>query len=162
GGEQYPSVTNGRRGAQQRRPCDHEMVSPRNDGPRHWRNQRNRVQADLTECLRKWAAEGFRVTGSVCDISSREQRDQLMREVSATFNGKLNILVLAAQQIVMVFICKTLVNKVLLSAAMNQMTKNLACEWAKDNIRINSVAPWYIKTKLVEHVCSSLPIHLKL
>ncbi|RWW01514.1 hypothetical protein GW17_00035444 [Ensete ventricosum] len=71
-------------------------------------------------------------------------------------------LLLAAQQIVMVFICKTLVNKVLLSAAMNQMTKNLACEWAKDNIRINSVAPWYIKTKLVEHVCSSLPIHLKL
>ncbi|RVX13808.1 Tropinone reductase-like [Vitis vinifera] len=26
-------------------------------------------------------------------------------------------------------------------AAMNQLTKNLACEWAKDNIRSNSVAP---------------------
>ncbi|KAK6778813.1 hypothetical protein RDI58_025531 [Solanum bulbocastanum] len=25
--------------------------------------------------------------------------------------------------------------------AINQMTKNLACEWAKDNIRVNSVAP---------------------
>lgn len=34
--------------------------------------------------------------------------------------------------------------------AMNQLAKNLACEWAKDNIRINSVAPWYIKTSLVE------------
>ncbi|KAJ0045678.1 hypothetical protein Pint_06360 [Pistacia integerrima] len=33
--------------------------------------------------------------------------------------------------------------------AMNQLTKNLACEWAKDNIRANSVAPWYIKTSLV-------------
>ncbi|KAI4993870.1 hypothetical protein ZWY2020_008183 [Hordeum vulgare] len=33
---------------------------------------------------------------------------------------------------------------------MNQLAKNLACEWAKDNIRINSVAPWYIKTSLVE------------
>ncbi|KAL8539093.1 hypothetical protein ACS0TY_000907 [Phlomoides rotata] len=36
--------------------------------------------------------------------------------------------------------------------AINQLTKNLACEWAKDNIRVNSVAPWYIKTSLVKHV----------
>jgi Tropinone reductase 1 len=34
--------------------------------------------------------------------------------------------------------------------AMNQLAKNLACEWAKDNIRTNSVAPWYMKTSLVE------------
>ncbi|XP_062210729.1 tropinone reductase homolog At5g06060-like isoform X3 [Phragmites australis] len=34
--------------------------------------------------------------------------------------------------------------------AMNQLAKNLGCEWAKDNIRTNSVAPWYIKTSLVE------------
>jgi tropinone reductase I len=36
-------------------------------------------------------------------------------------------------------------------AAMNQLAKSLACEWAKDNIRVNSVAPWLIKTSLVEH-----------
>lgn len=36
--------------------------------------------------------------------------------------------------------------------AINQLAKNLACEWAKDNIRANSVAPWYIRTSLVEHV----------
>ncbi|KAL5717262.1 tropinone reductase I [Ranunculus cassubicifolius] len=36
--------------------------------------------------------------------------------------------------------------------AINQITKNFACEWAKDNIRTNSVAPWYIKTSLVEKV----------
>ena len=35
---------------------------------------------------------------------------------------------------------------------MNQLAKNLACEWAKDNIRINSVAPWFIKTPLTEKV----------
>ncbi|KAJ8631783.1 hypothetical protein MRB53_025106 [Persea americana] len=35
--------------------------------------------------------------------------------------------------------------------AINQLTKNLACEWAKDNIRANSVAPCYIKTSLEEH-----------
>ncbi|KAJ4810925.1 Tropinone reductase [Rhynchospora pubera] len=35
-------------------------------------------------------------------------------------------------------------------AAMNQLTKNLACEWAKDNIRANSVSPWCIRTPLIE------------
>lgn len=38
--------------------------------------------------------------------------------------------------------------------AINQLTKNLACEWAKDNIRSNAVAPWYIKTSMVEKVIS--------
>ena len=28
------------------------------------------------------------------------------------------------------------------SGAINQVTKNLALEWAKDNIRTNTVAPW--------------------
>ncbi|KAF3788199.1 Tropinone reductase-like protein [Nymphaea thermarum] len=37
-------------------------------------------------------------------------------------------------------------------AALNQITKNLACEWAKDNIRTNSVAPWYIQTSLTDNV----------
>uniref|UniRef100_A0A2P2KDQ7 Uncharacterized protein MANES_10G026600 n=1 Tax=Rhizophora mucronata TaxID=61149 RepID=A0A2P2KDQ7_RHIMU len=37
-------------------------------------------------------------------------------------------------------------------AAVNQLTRNLACEWAKDNIRTNCVAPWYIRTSLVEHL----------
>lgn len=27
-------------------------------------------------------------------------------------------------------------------AAMTQATKNWACEWAKDHIRVNCVAPW--------------------
>jgi enoyl-[acyl-carrier-protein] reductase (NADH) len=40
----------------------------------------------------------------------------------------------------------------LLAGAINQLTKNLACEWAKDNIRANSVAPWLIRTPLVERV----------
>ncbi|KAG5616164.1 hypothetical protein H5410_015988 [Solanum commersonii] len=36
--------------------------------------------------------------------------------------------------------------------AMNQLTRDLACEWAKDSIRVNGVAPWYIKTSSVEYV----------
>nr|POF12379.1 tropinone reductase like [Quercus suber] len=30
--------------------------------------------------------------------------------------------------------------------AINQITKNLACEWVKDNIRVNTVAPWGVNT----------------
>ncbi|WP_132985791.1 SDR family oxidoreductase [Luteimonas terricola] len=32
-------------------------------------------------------------------------------------------------------------------AALQQMTRNLACEWAEDGVRVNSVAPWYIRTR---------------
>ncbi|KAJ9694767.1 hypothetical protein PVL29_010310 [Vitis rotundifolia] len=32
--------------------------------------------------------------------------------------------------------------------AINQVTKNLACEWAKDNIRTNAVAPWTVRTSV--------------
>ncbi|WP_010676995.1 SDR family NAD(P)-dependent oxidoreductase [Bacillus timonensis] len=35
-------------------------------------------------------------------------------------------------------------------AAIIQMTKNLALEWAKYNIHVNSVGPWYFSTPLTE------------
>lgn len=35
-------------------------------------------------------------------------------------------------------------------AAMDQLTRNLAVEWAEEKIRVNSIAPWYIDTPLVE------------
>ncbi|MBW3130269.1 SDR family oxidoreductase [Hymenobacter profundi] len=37
-------------------------------------------------------------------------------------------------------------------AAMIQLTRNLAVEWATDRIRVNVVAPWYIRTPLAETV----------
>lgn len=39
-------------------------------------------------------------------------------------------------------------------AALNQMTRNLAVEWASDGIRVNAVAPWYIETPLANQVLS--------
>jgi len=37
-------------------------------------------------------------------------------------------------------------------SAIIQLTKNLAGEWGKDNIRVNAVAPWYINTPLAQAV----------
>nr|URX65379.1 tropinone reductase [Gymnema sylvestre] len=159
----------------------------------------SRKEADLNQLLKDFAAKGYQVTGSVCDVSSREQRTELMEKVSSFFHGKLNILVNNAgtsrgkpaadvtaedYSVVMstnfessyhfsqlaypllkasgvgniVFISSIagLVSVEFTSAygatkaAMNQLAKNLACEWAKDNIRVNSIAPYFIRTSMAE------------
>lgn len=40
----------------------------------------------------------------------------------------------------------------LYAASLNQLAKNLTCEWAADGIRTNSVAPWYTATPLANVV----------
>ncbi|KAK6270753.1 hypothetical protein POUND7_007851 [Theobroma cacao] len=213
----------------------------------------SRNEAELNKCLKEWEGKGFLVSGSVCDASSKDQRQKLVENVASLFNGRLNILehillystvgdklikmassevnnvgtnirkptieysaeeysklittnfessyhlcqlahpLLKASQVgSIVFIssvagvmhigsgsiygptkgklpsymvCDTPftlpfsfsslcgdLNFLILVAAINQLTKNLACEWAKDNIRTNCVAPWYIRTSLVEHL----------
>ena len=52
-----------------------------------------RTETELNEYLRDWEGKGFEVTGSVCDVSSRAQREKLIETVPSKFNGKLNILV---------------------------------------------------------------------
>jgi NAD(P)-dependent dehydrogenase (short-subunit alcohol dehydrogenase family) len=39
-------------------------------------------------------------------------------------------------------------------AGLGQVARTLALEWAKDGIRVNTVAPWYTRTPLVEPVLS--------
>lgn len=40
-------------------------------------------------------------------------------------------------------------------AAMIQLGKHLAVEWARDNVRINTIAPWYIETELTKPALSN-------
>ncbi|KAM0941367.1 putative oxidoreductase [Dioscorea sansibarensis] len=161
----------------------------------------SRKEADLNYRLKEWEALGLRVTGSVCDLASREQRVELMQKVSCVFDGKLNILInnvgtnirkptsdytseefsflmntnfesayhlcqlahpsLKASGAGSIVLISSVAGVVAVSsgtvyaatkAAMNQLARNLACEWAKDNIRTNAIAPWYIKTSLTEPV----------
>ncbi|KAF3582965.1 hypothetical protein DY000_02034718 [Brassica cretica] len=46
----------------------------------------------LNQSLNEWQKKGFQVSGSVCDVSSRPERETLMQTVSSLFDGKLNVL----------------------------------------------------------------------
>ncbi|KAL6146044.1 hypothetical protein ACLB2K_056727 [Fragaria x ananassa] len=154
-----------------------------------------RNQEQIDERVREWKSKGFQVSGSVCDLTSKSQREELMRTVSSKFDGKLNILVNNAATVTLrstteyaledlssmmstnvespyhlcqlaypllkasgngniVFVASIAGLKALprLSAyaatksAVIQISKNLACEWAKDGIRTNTVAPWAVNT----------------
>lgn len=53
----------------------------------------SRNESELIQCLRVWTNLGFDVSASVCDVSVRAQREELMETVAHNFDGKLNILV---------------------------------------------------------------------
>ncbi|XXG55371.1 hypothetical protein AAC387_Pa03g3055 [Persea americana] len=152
---------------------------------------------ELDQRLLEWRDLGYKVTGSVCDVSVRAAREKLMKEVTSLFHGKLNILIstvgtethkptvdITAEEYSLVMgtnfestfhltqlahpllkasgkgsivFLSSIASLVAVSSgtpysaskgALNQFTKNLACEWAKDNIRTNCVAPWVIKTEM--------------
>lgn len=155
----------------------------------------SRNEKELNERIKEWEIKGFNVRGSVCDLSSQDDRQKLIGSVTSAFDGKLNILVNNAATVALrkyldysledySFIMNTNLqspyhlcllahpllkasgngNIVFISSvagivalpmlsvysatkgAINQLTRNLACEWAKDNIRTNTVAPGGIRT----------------
>ncbi|XP_008223793.1 PREDICTED: tropinone reductase homolog [Prunus mume] len=54
----------------------------------------SRNEDQLNDCLSQWKMKCFhQIIGSVCDLVSRAQRQELINEVSSQFNGKLNILI---------------------------------------------------------------------
>jgi Tropinone reductase 1 len=160
-------------------------------------------EEELGERLKEWQAMELPVAGSVCDVSVRDQREHLLREVTDYFGGRLDILVnnagtairksamehsaaeysfLMATNLESAYHLCLLAHPVLKAsgsgsivfissiagvvglfsgpiygmtkASLNQLAKNLACEWSKDNIRTNSVAPGYISTSLTDRIFS--------
>ena len=53
----------------------------------------SRNAAELEACRRRWEEKGLQVTVSVCDVSVPADRESLMATVTASFDGKLDILV---------------------------------------------------------------------
>jgi Tropinone reductase 1 len=65
---------------------------------------------DLEKSLATWRAAGWKVEGSVCDVSDRQAREELFSKVAAHFGGKLDILVsLKSWSVVVVFLKQCLV-----------------------------------------------------
>lgn len=52
-----------------------------------------RNKALIDERVQEWKIKGFTVSGSVCDLTSKSQREELIKTVSSAFDGKLSILV---------------------------------------------------------------------
>ncbi|XP_059427965.1 tropinone reductase homolog [Corylus avellana] len=158
----------------------------------------SRNQTEINERIQEWEIKGFEVSGSVCDLTSRAEREKLIQTVSSVFDGKLNILVnnagtvrlkettehtfedystimstniespyhlcqlahplLKASGLASIVFISSIAGVIALpylsgyaasKGAINQITKNFACEWAKDNIRTNTVAPGGVKTTIM-------------
>ncbi|KAL0670761.1 hypothetical protein Bca4012_033465 [Brassica carinata] len=141
----------------------------------------------LNQSLSEWEKKGFQVSGSVCDVTSRPERETLIQKVSSLFDGKLNIFVnnvgvlrgkptteygaddfafhistnlesayhfcqlshplLKASGYGSIVFLSSVAGVVstsggsiysLTKGALNQLARNLACEWAKDSIRANA------------------------
>ncbi|KAG5528383.1 hypothetical protein RHGRI_029151 [Rhododendron griersonianum] len=133
----------------------------------------SRNEAELNRCLQGWAAKGFSVSGSINNVGTTIKKptteytsveySMLMATnfESAYHLCQLTYPLLKASGVGSIVFISSVAGLVHIDSgsiygackgAMNQLTKNLACEWAKDNIRCNCVAPGYIRTSLVEHL----------
>uniref|UniRef100_A0A2N9FDS7 Uncharacterized protein n=1 Tax=Fagus sylvatica TaxID=28930 RepID=A0A2N9FDS7_FAGSY len=168
----------------------------------------SRNETELNKCLNEWRGKGFVVSGSVCDASSRVQREKLMEEVASVFNGKLNIIInnvgtnirkptieftsedfstlmttnfesiyqlcqlahplLKASGMGSIVFISSVAGVVSIGsgsiyaaskAAINQLTKNLACEWARRQYQEQLCYTLLLANKkFLEEVISKTPI----
>ncbi|KAJ4704619.1 tropinone reductase-like [Melia azedarach] len=56
----------------------------------------SRNETELNDRIQEWKNKGLKVSGTVCDLKIRDQREKLMETLSSVFDGKLNILVSSA------------------------------------------------------------------
>ncbi|KAF3573636.1 hypothetical protein F2Q69_00058313, partial [Brassica cretica] len=110
-----------------------------------------RDQTLLDECLSEWKAKGFQVTGSpTTEFTAQDFSGQIATNLESAyhFSQLAHPLLKASGFGSIVFLSS--VCGVVSSGGMNQLARNLACEWASDGIRASSVAPWMTKTPLVQ------------
>ncbi|KAI6698477.1 hypothetical protein NL676_018596 [Syzygium grande] len=107
----------------------------------------SRNGAELDECLQDWESKGFRVAGSAWDLAHPLPKS----------SGAGSIVFMSSVCGVISMNGESVYSAT--KGAMNRLTKNLAREWAKDNIRSNSIAPWFILTPLTEHQLSNEKYH---
>jgi tropinone reductase I len=154
----------------------------------------------IQERIEKWEQKGFDADGSVCDITSLIDMEELVRKVENKWKS-LDILInnagtnirkkiheyspeeydsiLSTNMNSSFHLCRLFYEQLkksgnasvvnilsvaglthlrtgapygMTKAALNQMTRNLACDWAEDKIRVNALAPWYTRTPLAEQV----------
>ena len=92
----------------------------------------------------------FRVTHWSCAVPLEFTHIQIILDFPKSFEGLAiyaDLSVIHVRYAVLKFFALTLCTA---AAAIDQLTKVLACEWAKFGVRCNSVKPTYIKTALTE------------
>jgi Tropinone reductase 1 len=53
---------------------------------------------------------------------------------------------------IFIYLWVALAFMIVYAGGLNQLTRSLAAEWARDNIRVNCVAPGVIKTDMAKEV----------
>jgi tropinone reductase I len=162
----------------------------------------SRTGKNIADLLSEWKKSGHKVYGIAADLSLKEGREKLIKEVSHTWDS-LDILVnnvgtnmrkkfldytedeyrklFETNMFSTIDITRSLFPLLkkgnapsiinitsyaglfdvstgtpygMSKAAEIQMTRHLAVEWAEYGIRVNSIAPWFIKTPLTENLLS--------
>lgn len=122
----------------------------------------NVVLADWNDNVEDIATNiGKNVLGIKCDVSSEESVKSLVEETVSKF-GHIDYLVanagIGGGSIVNTSSMYGLVGTTMSFAysatkgAINQMTRSLALTYARDNIRVNAVAPGYVDTPILSQV----------
>ncbi|KAK8543435.1 hypothetical protein V6N13_136053 [Hibiscus sabdariffa] len=133
----------------------------------------SRTESELNNCLVEWKAKGFQVTGSTNNVGNnigKAVSDYTAEDVSVltstNFESAYSMSVLAhpflkASAAGSIVFISSVVSAMPANftpiygpnrAAINQLGRYLAYDWAGDNIRLNTVAPAVIKTPLAQRV----------
>ncbi|PNX98654.1 tropinone reductase [Trifolium pratense] len=132
-----------------------------------------RNEDDINKCLEEWKSKGFNVTGSVNNAAKPMTKkiidysdEDITSTIGTNFVSGYHLCQLAypllkqsgygsvvfTSSVAGLKAIPTLSVYAATKGAVNQFTKNLALEWAKDNIRANAVAPGPVKTSLLESI----------